>query len=210
VSLAAEGWLAVAAAGVGTTLLTVRGFGAPRRASAWAAGAVRGLAVALAVIAVFEPVTKSFTRVPGEVLVAAPHGDEKPPADAVVRWPDDAPDAAAALETLRASRDAARPAALTLAARDELGRGRDVAPAARALRSSPGVTPYVRPIAGAAPKSGPGTAPTIVTPAGAVDGIPVTISLDAGDTPFEDSAATLEIEGRTYPVPTRVGARRAA
>jgi hypothetical protein len=211
VSVAPAGLVAAAAAGVVAALVAVRALGPPRRTSAWAAAAARGLAVSLAVVAAWGPVTRAFSRVPGTVLIAAPHGDEKPAADAIVRWPTDAPDAAAALETLRASRDAARPAALTLAARDDVGRGRDIAPVAHALRQGARVAAYVRPLAGAAAAApGLGPAPRIVVPAGAVDGIPVTITLDAGDSPFDGAAATLEIEGRSFPLPLQAGARRAA
>jgi uncharacterized protein YegL len=215
VSDAAAGWLAAAAAGTVTALLAARNLGPPRGLAAWTAAAARGVAVSLAVVAAWGPVTRALVRVPGSVMVAAPHDAELPPADAVfVRWPDDgsgtAPDAAAALETLRALRDAARPAALTLVARDGLGRGRETAPTAEALRPSAGVTPYVQPIARGPAAPGPGPAPRIVAPAGAVDGVPVTIAIDAGDTPFDGEGATLEIEGRTFPVPTQAGSHRAS
>jgi hypothetical protein len=212
VTVAPAAFLAAAAAGVVAALLAWRGLrGGPKFAAALAAFA-RGAAVALAVVAAFGPVMRTSTTARGHTLVAAPRDDDSVRGDLTLSWPaaDGAPDAAAALETLRAAREASMPANLVLVADGDLGRGSDEAPATRALREGPGLSRFVRPLADPPTPSPLRPAPRIVAPGGATEGIPVALTIDAGDEPLGAAEARLEIDGRATTIAVADGARRVA
>jgi hypothetical protein len=210
VTVAPAAYVVAAAAGLVTAFVAAVAMrGGPRRA-VFAAAAARGLAVALAAFAAFAPVVRTTTRAKSETLVAAPRGVDVKDATKTVHWPDDAPDAATAVETLRASRDAGSPANLVLATGADVGRGRDLAPSIDALRrGDDGVDRYVVALPSPTPPAPLGPAPRILAPAGATDGVPVVLTLDAGDAPFAAGAARVSIDGHAVEVPLADGARRA-
>jgi uncharacterized protein YegL len=146
-------------------------------------------------------------------LVAAPEDAEAPAADLVVRWTaeTEVDDAAAALETLRAAREASRPASLVLAAGSDLGRGRDHLPAAHALRRGEEVRTAVIPLTDDVPvaRPDPRAAPRLVAPAGAMEGVPVALAIDSGDVPLPAGEARLLVGGREIAAPLPEGAHRA-
>jgi len=210
-TVAPAAWLVASAAGVLTATIVLVRLRRARRGPSIGAALARGLAVALAAFAAFAPVLRTSERTPGKTLVAAPTRAQAPGADRVVHWPDDVPDAASAVETLRASRDSEAPANLVLAVGTEIGRGRDVAPVADALRRGDAA---VESFVVALPTPNPPTplrpAPRILAPAGAVDGVPAELTLDAGDAPFDAGTARIEIDGRATDVPLAAGAARVA
>jgi uncharacterized protein YegL len=107
--------------------------------------------------------------------------------------------------------DAESPADLVLATGADVGRGRDVGPVADALRRrDDAVEPHVVALPSPDAPSPPGPAPRILAPAGATDGVPVPIVLDAGDRPFDEGAARVLVDGRAVELPLARGARRVA
>ncbi len=202
-------WAAAGIAGVVVALVTARALSSARRFAALGAALARGAAVGLAVFAAFSPVSRSESRVEGRTLLAAHDGFETSDASLAVRWPSAAADAATALETLRAARDPDRPAELVLATGSDVGRGRDLGPAVRALRGGTGIA---RSVVGLRADDAPAPladAPRIVAPSGAVEGVPVVLTLDSGDEPLGDSEARLEVDGRATVVSVPPGAHRA-
>ncbi len=199
--------LAAAALGLVTTWIARRGLRGARPALAWVAAAARGAAVALAVLAVSEPFAVRETSRPAVRLVAAPVGEALHGADLAARWPLDAPDAASALAMLRAARDPARPADLLLVTDGDVGAAL-ASGAAEALRPARGVRGGVLAVPASAQPPALGAAPRIRVPAGAVEGVPVVLHLDSGETPFADTVATVRSAGRADQVPLSAGGRR--
>lgn len=207
--MAPVAWAAAGIAGLAVALLTARSLASKRRLATFGAAIVRGAAAALAVVAAFGPVSRSATVVTGHTLVAKPSDADVAGASLAISWPSDAPDAAAALESLRASRDPASPADLVLAVGSDAGRARDLGPAARALRPESGTDRFVLGLPAANAPDRLADAPRIVAPAGAVEGVPVVLTLDAGTESLGDSEARVEVDGRTTVVAVPPGARRA-
>jgi uncharacterized protein YegL len=202
-------WVAAGIAGVVVGAVALRGLASPRRFAALGAALVRGAAAGLAVFAAFSPVSRSESRVEGRTLLAAEDGAETADASLTVRWPGAAPDAAAALETLRAARDPDRPTELVLVTGSDVGRGRDLRPAARALREGAGMERSVVVLRADDAPAPLAPAPAIVAPSGAVEGVPVVLTLDSGTEPLGDSEARVEVDGRATVVAVPPGARRA-
>ena len=196
------------AAGAGTGYLAWRALRGTRSFAALGAALARGAAVALAVVAAFAPFDAFESAPRGRGLVAAPDGVDAGRSDLTLHWPADAPDAASALETLRAARDADSPAALSLAVAADVGRGRDAGPAARALRPAASVDPSVLALPSPDVPRASLPSPRISAPSGAVEGIPVSMTLDAGDVPFAGGEASIEVDGRATRFAVAAGARQ--
>jgi hypothetical protein len=180
-----------------------------RRLPAWGAALARAGAVAAAVLAAAGPRTQQWDGRVGERVVAA-HADAapEPDADRTLRWPDDVPDAVAALETLRAAGPADEPLALMLATGGDVPTG---AAAERALRQSALAAVSVRAdeLPRRADAEPPRPAPHLAAPSGATEGIPASLELQSLDAPFEAAEARLRVGERegTFSLPD--GRRRA-
>jgi len=168
-----------------------------RRFAVCGASGARGLAVAAALLAASAP-HLIRTRADDSARFVAAHDEQSVDgldADTVVRWPGDAPDAAAALETLRAVVSPTEPADVLLRTGAEpLPSGAAVE---RALRNGARTRTAIVADGDVAEAVAPAPAdgPRIIAPAGAVAGIPVTLSVEDGGRAFEGEEATLTVEG---------------
>ncbi len=171
----------------------------------------RAGAVAAGLVAAAGPHLVHAVPRSGAVLVAAP--DAARPSrhpSAVLTWPTDAPDAAAALSALRAAAPPDLPADVVL-----------VAP--RGLRASPALVAALQPSAalrtavlgvddGDAPTSAapPLPAPRLLAPAGACEGVDVVLVAEAVGSPFTRGSGRVAAAGRELPADLEEGATRAA
>ena len=206
-----------------TTLLAVRAL--RRRAGAgrlmpWGAAVARAAAVGAAVLAAAGPQILSLDTRAGECAVAVADGvslDGTP--DRKVRWSVDdsgahAPDAAAALEILRAAADADEPLELVLAPGAGAPSGDAVE---RGLRRTPFVTgsvlgdatlargtdlPTDSGVRAAAP-------PFLAASSGATEGVPVTLDIQSAGAPFDSTRASLTVGDREQVIELPAGARHA-
>ena len=155
---ATTAWLLAPAAGIAVTLVARWRMRRAAPGPSWLAAAARGAAVALAVAAAAGPRFRDRDASEGEILLASAGSAEG--ADFVVSWPEDAPDARAALETLRAAARAEGGAAMGVSCRREDPALPRVASAA-ALRRTGGVEPFVLADATAATEVPPEPAPPL-------------------------------------------------
>jgi len=180
-----------------------------RAFAAYGASGARGLAVVAALLAAAAPHLVSSSSDDSVRLVAAAEDASVRDldADAVVTWPDDAPSAAAALETLRAGIPPGEPADLLLQTGPESPAGRSVERALRATRRTrTGI--LADGVENVTPPAATTEAPRIIVPAGAVVGIPVTLVVDDSGRPFEGQQATLTVGDRDIPLALASGERR--
>lgn len=168
------------------------------RAAVWSSALARGAAVLLALLAAAGPFEVRRETPAGESLVAAPSGAAVTDATRVLRYPGDAADALDALAIVRASHDPSRGASLSLVTDGGIGNGVGDTPGPalrRALAPFPGFETGI--VAIPATPDGDATtplpSPTLVVPTAPAAGVPFSLSLVAGRSPFAAARGTLSL-----------------
>lgn len=204
-------WLAAAAvpAGVIVAAIARHRFGRGRAGFAWAAASARGAAVSLALFAAAGPRLAGLSDRDGERFVAAPDDVSVDGADRVVRWGPgaDAPDAAAAVEMLRAAAAPGTPTTISLTWSGAEGDPPGLA-AATALARARDNASILEPEDGSSGRALL-PAPRLVLPASATEGIAFQVVVDAGDLPFDGTSVRWSVDGQDVEMRPPSGSRRA-